>query len=102
MKYYTLKEWRRCKTTLETSGEDVKLHSKRVEKMPNYTRNECSFSGDESCLEKLNLPDNIKSNLLDIIKRRLTPQAMRIRADIEASSPLVSSVILNLFHSFRV
>jgi hypothetical protein len=22
-----------CKTTLETSGEDVKLHSKRVEKM---------------------------------------------------------------------
>ncbi len=31
------------KTTLETSGEDVKLHSKRVEKMYNYTRNECVF-----------------------------------------------------------
>jgi hypothetical protein len=30
---YTRNEWRRCKTTLETSGEDVKLHSKRVEKM---------------------------------------------------------------------
>ncbi len=30
---YTRKEWGRCKTTLETSGEDVKLHSKRVEKM---------------------------------------------------------------------
>ena len=28
------------KTTLETSGEDVNLHSKRVEKMQNYTRNE--------------------------------------------------------------
>ncbi len=28
------------KTTLETSGEDVKLHSKRVEKMWNYTQNE--------------------------------------------------------------
>ena len=28
------------KTTLETSWEDVKLHSKRVEKMWNYTRNE--------------------------------------------------------------
>jgi hypothetical protein len=28
------------KTTLETSGEDVKLDSKRVEKMQNYTRNE--------------------------------------------------------------
>jgi hypothetical protein len=27
------------KTTLETSGEDAKLHSKRVEKMQNYTRN---------------------------------------------------------------
>ncbi len=35
------------KTTLETSGEDVELHSKRVEKMGNYTRNEwrrCIFS----------------------------------------------------------
>ena len=30
---YTRNEWRRCKTTLETSGEDVKLHSKRVGKM---------------------------------------------------------------------
>jgi hypothetical protein len=28
------------KSTLETSGEDVKLHSKRVEKIQNYTRNE--------------------------------------------------------------
>ncbi len=28
------------KITLETSGEDAKLHSKRVEKMQNYTRNE--------------------------------------------------------------
>ncbi len=37
---YTRNEWRRCKTTLETSGEDVKLHSKRVEKMLNYARNE--------------------------------------------------------------
>ncbi len=29
----------RVKTTLETSGKDAKLHSKRVEKMQNYTRN---------------------------------------------------------------
>jgi hypothetical protein len=28
------------KNTLETSGEDRKLHSKRVEKIENYTRNE--------------------------------------------------------------
>ncbi len=33
---YTRNEWRRCKTTLETSGEDVKLHSKRVEKTGSY------------------------------------------------------------------
>jgi hypothetical protein len=30
---YTRNRWRRCKTTLGTSGEDAKLHSKRVEKM---------------------------------------------------------------------
>ncbi len=30
---YTRNEWRRCKTTLETGGEDVKLHSRRVKKM---------------------------------------------------------------------
>ncbi len=28
------------KYTLKSSGEDVKLHSKRVEKMQSYTRNE--------------------------------------------------------------
>ncbi len=32
-KNYTRNEWRRSKTTLETSGEDLKLHPKRVEKM---------------------------------------------------------------------
>jgi hypothetical protein len=32
VKNYTRNEWRRCETTLETIGEDVKLHSKRVEK----------------------------------------------------------------------
>ncbi len=53
---YTRNEWRGRKTTLETSGEDAKLHSqqviysKRVNKIqttletseedPNYTRNE--------------------------------------------------------------
>ncbi len=54
---YTRKEWKRCKTTLETSGKDCtgnewesrkttlgtsgkdcKLHSERVGKSPNYTR----------------------------------------------------------------
>ncbi len=39
VKKYTRNEWGRWKTTLETSGEDEKLHSKRVGKMKNYTRN---------------------------------------------------------------
>jgi hypothetical protein len=30
---HTRNEWRRCKITLETGGEDLKLHSFRVEKM---------------------------------------------------------------------
>jgi hypothetical protein len=30
---------RNLKNTLETSGEDVKLHTEPVEKMYNYTRN---------------------------------------------------------------
>ncbi len=29
---YTRNEWRRCETTLETSGEDIKVHSKQAEK----------------------------------------------------------------------
>ncbi len=33
LKNSTRIEWERCKSTLETSGEDVKLHSKRVGKM---------------------------------------------------------------------
>jgi pyruvate/2-oxoglutarate dehydrogenase complex dihydrolipoamide dehydrogenase (E3) component len=37
---YTRNEWRRCTNTLETSGEDVQIHSKRVEEMYKYTRNE--------------------------------------------------------------
>ena len=37
---YTRNEWGRCWTTLETSVEDVELHSKRVGRMLKYTRNE--------------------------------------------------------------
>jgi hypothetical protein len=33
MENYTRNEWRRWKTTLETSEEDGRLHSKRVEKI---------------------------------------------------------------------
>ena len=31
--FYTRNEWRKWENTLETSGEDVKIHSKRVGKM---------------------------------------------------------------------
>jgi hypothetical protein len=41
---YTRNEWKRYIITLETSGEDINLHSKRVEKKLIYTRNECNFS----------------------------------------------------------
>jgi hypothetical protein len=30
---YTRNEWRRCQNALETSGEDARTHSKRVEKI---------------------------------------------------------------------
>ncbi len=36
----TRNEWRRSRSTLETSGEDQELHSKRVEKIKNHTLNE--------------------------------------------------------------
>jgi hypothetical protein len=32
------------KNTLETGVEDEKIHSKRAEKIENYTRNECKIS----------------------------------------------------------
>ncbi len=41
---YTRAGWRKSKTTLETSGEDQKLHSKWVEKIRNYTRAGCRKS----------------------------------------------------------
>jgi hypothetical protein len=40
---YTRNEWRRCETTLETSGDDVKLHSKRVYFSPINTQSQRCF-----------------------------------------------------------
>ncbi len=45
-KNYTRNEWRRCRNTLETSGEDAGIHSKRVGKMREYTRNEWRRCGN--------------------------------------------------------
>ncbi len=52
-KNYTRNEWRRCKTTLETSGEDAKLHSKRVEKTDDLVKsNMMSCDPHLVCFEK--------------------------------------------------
>jgi hypothetical protein len=60
-KNYTRNEWGRYKTTLETSGEDVRLHSKRVGKMQKHTRNECTFF-KKSLVNPLISVSYIKSN----------------------------------------
>ena len=78
---YTRNEWKRWKITLETSGEDVNPHSKRVEKM---------------------LFLALVSFMLDPADPRTTgglqaPASLRL-----TSSPLVLSVVLHLPHSFRV
>ncbi len=36
---HTRNEWERCESTLKTSGKMLKLHSKRVGRCENYTRN---------------------------------------------------------------
>jgi hypothetical protein len=40
-KKYTRNEWKRCKTTLETSGEDSNYTLNEWRRRKNYTRNEC-------------------------------------------------------------
>ncbi len=58
---YTRNEWRRCKNTLETSVEDVKTHSKRVEKIGSLGKNSHSQSIieliDLLTVEKASLPN---------------------------------------------
>ncbi len=84
----TRNEWRRLKNTLETSGKDPKIHSKRVEKIQNYTRNEL-----------IGLPVQVQ-NLFFLLG--LLVSLGRPKPQWATSSPLVSSVILQLPHSFRV
>jgi hypothetical protein len=56
-KNYTRNEWGRRETTLETSGEDVKLHSKRVEKMDAFRVNWDFFRPTLRLVSKLKFPD---------------------------------------------
>jgi translation initiation factor 2 alpha subunit (eIF-2alpha) len=44
-----------------------------------------SCSDPNSVFTGLDIADDMKSDLLNTIKRRMTPQAMRIRADIEVT-----------------
>ncbi len=41
MSKYTLNEWGRCENALETSGEDVKIHSFGVEKIKIFEWRRC-------------------------------------------------------------
>jgi hypothetical protein len=114
MQNYTLNGWRRCKTTLETGGEVVKLHSKRVEKMQNYTQNKCFFSGsmipEFLCHEDRSIVFGKSSKVQKKLKRESEKaldklkrlEGLTVSSVVLASSPLVSSVVAHLLHSFRV
>jgi hypothetical protein len=78
---YTRNEWRRCKTTLETSGEDAKLHSKRV-------------SSGVWFIQK----NGVSLYVLKLVKGNF---CTRFECEFP-SSLLVSSVNFHLLHSFRV
>ncbi len=77
----TRNERRRCQTTLETSGEDAKLHSKRVEKTLYLSAQTIDATPDAGVKADMQYFDRFFEKL---------------------SSPLVSSVIIDLLHSFRV
>jgi hypothetical protein len=87
--------------TLETGGEDVKLHSKRVGKMWNYTRNEwgrCEITLETSGkIGRAHLKEPTEY-LMKETDENIEP----IFGWTFTSFPLVSSVVLHLLHSFRV
>jgi hypothetical protein len=113
--------------TLETSKEDLKLHSKRVRKIENYTRFECICSFVRHLAEAASelpslrkksftngLNESVPTILAAVHKYTSSPlvssvvlhlsRSFRVwfRVWFYISSPLVSSVVLHLFHSFRV
>ncbi len=96
MQNYTRNEWRRCETTLETGGEVVKLHSKRVEEMWNYTPNE--WRSCKTTLETSEKVVIVNSKLKHTQKYYLVKYNKRIYT----SPPLDLNVNLHLLHSFRV
>ncbi len=109
---YTRNGWGRCKSTLKTSGKDLKLHSKRVGKIWNYTQNE--WTRCKTTLETSG--EDLKLHSKRVGKMWITSVAFdqRYRAFefqlgalfqshwIDLLFTLVSSVVLHLLHSFRV
>ena len=81
---YTGNEWGRCKTTLEASGEDVKLHSKRVGKMWNYTRNE--WRRCETTLETSGEDVKLNSKRVEKLRFDSTLETSGEQGPIEESS----------------
>ncbi len=110
MSIYTRNEWRRCKNTLETSGEDVKLHSKRVYFSCDFTPATTSFIWG---LPHFNFRKSRrgyngrgwpwstkKCNLSTRFECRFA--SCSLVSSVFSSFPLVPSVVLRIFHSFRV
>ena len=51
----------------------------------NINIHDFSLFSDPTVLDELDLDEKTKSTLLTNIKRRLTPQAVKVRADVEVS-----------------
>jgi hypothetical protein len=93
MQKYTRNEWGRCKNTLETSGEDAKIHSKRVEN---------SVFGMAK-LGAIVTAVNLGQMGSSVSVRSFARYDFLPRFECSfSSSPLVSSVVFHLPHSFRV
>ncbi len=75
----------KIKTTLETSGEDVKIHSKRVEKIIR-----------QMSIRSTSIDDEVEN---PVTKLELSLDAIE-KGQLETT--LVSSVISDLLHPFRV
>ncbi len=88
-------------TTLETSGKDVKIHSKRVGKMWKYTRNEWRRWCQVNRVELLNLISQHMKNeeQRESLNKITNDQNFDFN---KVKTTLVSIVFLHLLHSFRV
>jgi hypothetical protein len=86
-------EWRRCKNTLETSGEDVKIHSKRVVKMSVVDSSVSEMYDDNG-----DLVSNADGPLLaeNFATKQHTEKMNELVKKLVVSSSLVSSVVFKI------